>query len=165
MKKSVWYKEPWAWLLVLLPLSAVVAGLYTFKLATTDADTLVAGDYYKKGKAINRELSKVREAQKLGIRFDLTVNDQQLVLEPTGVVKEFSLININFYHPTQAHKDFNLTLTPDGNQHFRTNLPQAITGKWKITLSSFDNKWRIHETIYLPHQGAIDILPELQNAD
>ena len=64
-----WYKEPWAWLVFFLPFSAVVAGIGTVIIANTDADTLVAGDYYKKGKAINLELTKIKRAQKLGHRF------------------------------------------------------------------------------------------------
>ena len=50
--KSSWYREPWAWLVFALPFSAVVAGIGTYIIANTDPDTLVVGDYYKKGKSI-----------------------------------------------------------------------------------------------------------------
>ena len=61
-----WYKEPWAYLVFILPLSAVIAGISTYIIANTNPDTLVVGDYYKKGKSINLEVGKVKMAQKLG---------------------------------------------------------------------------------------------------
>ncbi|WP_310650078.1 FixH family protein, partial [Colwellia sp. MB3u-70] len=39
----------------------------------------------------------------------------QLIIRPTGIEKEFPLLNVNFYHPTLADRDFSLVLTPDGN--------------------------------------------------
>ena len=69
--KTAWYKEPWACLVVILPLSAVVAGLTTLYISLSDPDDLVVGDYYKKGKAINFEIKKVKLAQKLGMRFSI----------------------------------------------------------------------------------------------
>ena len=56
--KTSWYQEPWAWLVFILPFTAVVAGIATFIIANTNPDTLVVGDYYKKGKAINLENCK-----------------------------------------------------------------------------------------------------------
>ena len=56
-----------------LPFTAVVAGISTYIIANTNPDTLVVGDYYKTGKAINLEVAKVKAAQKLGMRFSLQV--------------------------------------------------------------------------------------------
>jgi hypothetical protein len=66
-----WYKEPWAWFVFILPFTAVVAGISTYIIANNDPDPLVIGEYYKKGKAINLQLAKVKNAQKLGMKFDL----------------------------------------------------------------------------------------------
>ncbi|WP_286261804.1 FixH family protein [Thalassotalea atypica] len=157
--KTPWYKEPWAWLVFFLPFSAVVAGIATFIIANNDPDDLVVGDYYKKGKAINLQLSKIKHAQKLGMRFSLKLIDNELVVVPTGIEKTFPLLNVNFYHPTQEEKDFYLALTPDGNGHFRHQFEQSISGKWKLTIAPFENHWKIDSTITLPQSEFIEIKP------
>ncbi len=158
--KTSWYKEPWAWLVFFLPFSAVVAGISTYIIANTDPDTLVVGDYYKKGKAINLEVSKVKLAQKLGIRFALKFENNELVIKPNGIEKVFPKLDISFYHPTQEEKDFHLILTPDGAGSFRHTFEQSVSGKWRVTITSFEGHWKIHNTIFLPQTEFIDIIPD-----
>ena len=158
--KTSWYKEPWAWLVFILPLTAVVAGIATLIIANSDPDDLVVGEYYKKGKAINLELDKIKMAQKLGMKFELKFSDNQLVIKPTGIEKEFPILNVNFYHPTLAEKDFYVALTADGNGYFRQTIEQSLKGKWRITLSSFEDTWKIQNTITLPQSDFIEIIPK-----
>ena len=66
-----WYKEPWPWLLAIMPLTAVIAGGFTVWFAVTSSDGLVVDDYYKQGKAINQTKERDRQAQLLGIRAQL----------------------------------------------------------------------------------------------
>lgn len=158
--KSSWYREPWAWLVFILPFTAVVAGIATYIIANSDPDTLVVGDYYKTGKAINLEVSKVKQAQKLGMRFALKYTDNELLIKPIGIEKTFPLLNVHFFHPTLEKNDFYLALTPDGNGHFRQKFDKTIIGKWKITLTPFDNTWKIQDTISLPQREFINIIPD-----
>lgn len=145
-----WYKEPWAYFVFFLPLSAVIAGITTFIIANTDADTVVVDDYYKKGKSINLEISKIKAAEKLGIRFDMKVSESEIILKPTGLESSFALLNVSFYHPTLADRDFNLTLTADGNGWYRQTFDQAIQGKWRIQVLPFDQRWKLQTTVALP---------------
>lgn len=158
--KTPWYKEPWAWLVFFLPLSAVIAGITTLIIANTDPDDLVVGDYYKKGKAINIQVSKVKMAQKLGMKFGLKLANNELVITPQGIEKKFPLINANFYHPTQEEKDFYLALTPDGNGDFRHKFDHEVSGKWRVTLAPFDNSWKIQSVIALPQANFIELIPD-----
>jgi len=158
--KSSWYREPWAWLVFILPFTAVVAGIATYIIANTNPDTLVVGDYYKKGKSINLEVGKVKLAQKLGMRFELKLSDNELIIKPTGIEKVFPLINANFYHPTLEENDFYLALTPDGNGHFRHQFDHEVSGKWKLTITSFEGNWKIQNTITLPQSEFIEIAPD-----
>lgn len=157
--KSSWYREPWAWLVFILPFTAVVAGITTYIIANTNPDTLVVGDYYKTGKTINLEVGKVKTAQKLGMRFALQLKGNELVIKPTGIEKVFPLLNINFFHPTLEEKDFYLALTPDGNGYFRHQFDHDISGRWKLTLSPFEGHWKIQDTITLPQSDFIDLIP------
>ncbi|XQW83633.1 FixH family protein [Thalassotalea piscium] len=158
--KTSWYQEPWAWLVFFLPFSAVVAGIATFFIANTNPDTLVVGDYYKKGKAINLELTQIKLAQKLGMKFALKLDNNELIIKPTGIEKTFPILNVNFYHPTLEEKDFYLALTPDGNGYFRHQLDQDVKGKWRVTITSFENNWKIQNNITLPQSQFIDIVPK-----
>jgi hypothetical protein len=158
--KDSWYREPWAWLVFILPFTAVVAGIATYIIANTDPDPLVVDDYYKKGKSINLEVSRVKLAQKLGMRFELKLADNELIIKPTGIEKVFPLINANFYHPTLEAKDFYLALTPDGNGHFRHQFDHEVTGKWKLTITSFEGNWKIQNTITLPQSQFIELAPD-----
>jgi len=157
--KTSWYKEPWAWFVFILPATAVVAGIATYIIANTNPDPLVVGDYYKKGKAINLELSKIKLAQKLGMRFSLKQTGNELVIKPIGIEKEFPVLNLNFYHPTLAERDFYLALTADGNGHFRHIFDESVSGKWRLTITPFENHWKIQKTITLPQSEFIDIIP------
>ncbi|SEL92298.1 hypothetical protein SAMN05216262_1347 [Colwellia chukchiensis] len=165
--KTSWYKEPWAWLVFILPFTAVVAGIATFIIANSNPDALVVGDYYKKGKAINLELGKIRHAEKLGMRFGLKLEDNFLTIRPTGIEKEFPLLNVNFYHPTLAEKDFYLALTADGNGNFTHYFDEShdLSGKWRITISPFEDHWKIQAKISLPQSSFIPITPNTAEAN
>jgi len=163
--KTSWYKEPWAWLVFTLPFTAVVAGIATYIIANTNPDTLVVGDYYKKGKAINLELTKIKQAQKLGMRFSLQLANNELIIKPTGIDKVFPVLNLNFYHPTLAERDFYLALTPDGNGYFRHTFEEAVNGKWLLTITPFENHWKIQNTITLPQSEFIDLIPNPREAN
>ncbi|MFD2166600.1 FixH family protein [Thalassotalea euphylliae] len=157
--KTPWYKEPWAWLVFFLPFSAVVAGITTFIIANTNPDDLVVGDYYKKGKSINLEVSKVKEAQKLGMKFGLKLKNSELIIKPMGIEKTFPLLNANFYHPTLKERDFYLALTPDGSGNFRHTFDHDVSGKWQVTITSFENTWKVQSTIALPQSDFIELIP------
>jgi hypothetical protein len=165
--KTSWYREPWAWFVFILPSTAVVAGIVTFIIANTNPDTLVVGDYYKKGKAINLELGKIKQAQKLGMSFGLKLVDDQLIIRPTGIEKEFPLLNVNFYHPTLADRDFYLVLTADGNGNFGHTFEanKNMAGKWRVTITPFENHWKIQAVIILPQSDFIAIIPDTAQAN
>jgi hypothetical protein len=62
-----WYRQPWPWFLIAVPACAVIGGAITFYLAARGWDGPVAGDYYKKGLAINAEISRATQARTLGV--------------------------------------------------------------------------------------------------
>jgi hypothetical protein len=48
-QKTPWYREPWVWLMIAFPMSAVIGGMITIYLAVTTSTGLVVDDYYKRG--------------------------------------------------------------------------------------------------------------------
>jgi hypothetical protein len=57
-RPTVWYRQPLVWLLVLIPSSAVVMGVFLISLAVLSNDGLVVDDYYRHGLEINRQLAR-----------------------------------------------------------------------------------------------------------
>lgn len=148
-EQQAWYKQFWPWFLIILPMCAVVASLTTFKIALDNSDSLVAEDYYKEGKAINMDLSKVKYAKQLGMQFSLEQANNEILLTQHGGPTYNTALKVEFYHPTIAEKDFKLTATADAKGVYRITLPNAITGAWEVRLESFDGKWRIHQRVEL----------------
>jgi hypothetical protein len=66
-----WYRQRWPWLLMVPPLAAVIGGMITIVLAVRSNDGVVAADYYKRGLAINAELSRSRRAAELGLTAEV----------------------------------------------------------------------------------------------
>jgi hypothetical protein len=72
-----------------------------------------------------------------------------------------------------------LVLTPDGDGKFRHDftgdtaeekltakaLIKSLQGKWRITITPFDDQWKIQNTIYLPQSEFIEIAPDLTQAN
>ncbi|AZG73334.1 FixH family protein [Shewanella livingstonensis] len=142
-----WYKQFWPWFLIILPMCAVIASLTTLKIALDNSDSLVAEDYYKEGKAINMDLRKIKYAQQIGMKFLVTVADQELKITQQGGPEYRAALNVQFYHPTIEEKDFSLNATADANYVYHIPLDAAITGPWEVRIEGFDAKWRIQQRI------------------
>lgn len=156
-----WYKQFWPWFLMLLPFSVIIAMIVTLTIASQYGDNpMVVDDYYKKGRGINVQVEKVKVAQDLNIEFSLEQHQQTFTLAYTsGAPAQLSALRVNFYHSTQAEKDFTETLTADAQGVYRGTLKHADKGKWTITITPFDNSWRVTQQIQLPTYRKLAIKP------
>jgi hypothetical protein len=106
------------WLLIALPMSAVIGGMITLYLAVTTSDGLVVDDYYKHGKAINRVLARDRAAaaRRLEARFQVDVahNRMTLMLQAEDAVLPETL-QFSFLHPTRKGHDQRVLLAVAGS--------------------------------------------------
>ncbi len=147
--KKVWFKQFWPWFLIILPLIAVVGGITTVIIATNNKPEMVVDDYYAKGKAINRDLTLLKNAQKLNIKALVTQTNNELIISLNGV-KDNSSINLSLFHSTLANRDISLLLTADGNGDFHFDADTDLTGKWQLRIEPFDKSWRLQKTVTLP---------------
>jgi uncharacterized protein len=140
-----WYQEPWPWLLMSLPLAAVVAGFITLTLAIQTADGLVAADYYKQGLAINRQLQREEKAASLKLRVDaVTDSERGLVrvhLEALGSLP--GALALRLVHPTREGMDQTIALkaSPGGWYEGRLETPQPA--HWQLVLEDVGRTWRL----------------------
>ena len=75
-----WYKVPFVWLVVGIPLSAVIMGGVILYFSIVSFDGLVVDDYYTEGKKINRVLKRDKAAYIHGLRAQVQIEDNRLIV-------------------------------------------------------------------------------------
>jgi len=165
-KNRSWYKQFWPWFLIFLPGSVVIASIITIILAVQGADSLVSDDYYKQGKLINKNLSKIEYAKKIGLSGGLTIKDNKLQLNVRAKEKGIILppvLKMYFIHPASSDKDLSIILIESteikptesnlivgANYTSQKNselVKQLSQGAWYIRLQPLDKAWQLNGKI------------------
>jgi Uncharacterized protein conserved in bacteria len=154
-----WFKEPWPWLLAIMPVTAVVAGSFTAWLAVTSSDGLVVDDYYKQGKAINQTKARDRQAQTLGIRAQLLPRGSALQMQLEGrLPTPPGQLTLKIMHPTRSGDDHDIRLNWDGSA-YSGQLPQLAGARYKVQLTPEHGDWRL--TGIWPTGNNVTLNPQL----
>ena len=138
-KKLIWYREPWPWILIMLPLSAVIASIITIWLAVKSADGLVEDDYYKQGIGINKTLQRDQVAQALGLRAALSLagDGKTLQVKFSGNLKPLpETLQLAILHPTQSGRDHHLVLQAGADGVYSANFPGVGSSHWRLILEA-----------------------------
>lgn len=155
-----WYKQFWPWFLIAVPAASMAMGVLIVYLATTGEDSLVSDDYYKEGKGINQDLSKIQLAKDLGYVGLLEVSDDSVKLRfQTSAPKDATALRLVFFHNTLEEKDYVVMLTRNATGQYVGYPTQSLKGKWRLTLSDINETWKIRQTIGLPYSGSITLAP------
>ena len=139
-----WYREPWPWLLMAGPAIVVVAGFFTLALAIQSADGLVADDYYKEGKAINKMITRDAVAQKLGYRAQLNLTAAGTVtLSFVDALPASGALRLTLHHPTREGFDRQFLLTRATDGSYSAAMPPINASRWSMTLEDEASTWRL----------------------
>lgn len=158
--EKVWYKQFWPWFLIFVPACSMVLSFTMIKLAVDTEDSLVIDDYYKEGKGINLQITKLQEAKAKNIQTQLFVNQSNIELEfISGLPKSGEALQLFFQHATLETKDFSVMLLKDANNVYRAQVDHPIDGKWKISLLPIDEQWKISQSISFPRSDKIPFNP------
>lgn len=162
-----WYRHRWPWLLMSGPAVVVVAGLFTGWLAVSRSDALVADDYYKQGKAINKDLSRDREAWRLGALIRLGYDPAARVLRGKLQMKEIpaageegATLFLSLVHPTQPAKDRTLVIKRAADGSFTVPLEELEQARWRLVAEDASHAWRLHASWQWPQQREVDMSAE-----
>jgi len=157
-----WYTQVWPWVLISIPFSVIIAMSITLSIASRYGDTpMVVDEYYKKGRGINAEVSKVVAAQERDISFELATTATQFSLRfASGAPEQLTALRVSFYHSTLAERDFEVKLTANADGLFRGELPSQSEGKWTITIRPFDDAWRLSQPLRLPLSKPLTLVPQ-----
>jgi hypothetical protein len=158
--KRPWYREPWVWLMIALPMTAVIGGMITFYLAVVTSDGLVVDDYYKRGKTINRDLARDDAAARYQLRatieLDLRDNRMQLQLESATAVRP-KMLTFSLLHPTRPGHDQVINLQHAGDGVYSGAIDEVGRGNWYLQLEADD--WRLSGDMQIPVTERIILLP------
>jgi hypothetical protein len=155
-----WYVQPWVWLLIAVPATAVIVGMVLLYFAITTNDGLVVDDYYTRGKAINLDLARDRAAQAHGLeaRFDIDMarNRVTLVLKSQNYVPPREM-KLSILHPTQPHHDQQIMLEQVGEVQYAADIGELGRGKWYLQLEADD--WRLSGRMQMPLTAPVVLSP------
>lgn len=156
--KSVWWKEPMVWLILGLPMSAVIAGLITLWIAADGADPLVAEDYYKQGMAITQTMEKESRAASLGIGLQIEVEAGELRARLRGRLDHYpDRLLLTLVHPSRGEQDVSIVLLATDQGEYRARLPQLPAGQRRLILQPEDQAWRLVARVTWPFTQPIQV--------
>jgi hypothetical protein len=140
-----------------LPAAAVVGGIVTAVIAFRGADGVVAADYYKRGLAINEELSRSRLAAALGIEAELHIRGIEpgdfvgVRLIAAQTLPPEAALRVRLVHPGRSGADRSAVLARAGTADAGRSAeyagswgeaaPVAQQPAWRIVVESA--QWRI----------------------
>lgn len=154
-KKTTWRSEPMVWMLIALPLTAVIASGVTIWFAATNADTLVTEEHVKDGLAVSQVLDRDRRAAELGISAGLDAAPGRLTLHLQGRLASApkSLV-LTLSHPSDPLRDMVLLLESSGDSTYSANYAAIPAGKRHLELAPADKAWRITGQWQAPFTGS-----------
>ncbi|MDR2215728.1 MAG: FixH family protein [Nevskiaceae bacterium] len=140
---SKFWREPMMWLVIGLPLSAVIASVWLLvKLSGDPLNDVVRDDVQRVAEAQVVNLAPDELAQQRGLAMLLSVVDDRLELRTaSGELPQTGALHLLLAHPLDASQDRELLLQPDGDV-WRTDAP-ATDHDWNITVTAQDGAWRI----------------------
>jgi len=155
-----WKREPMVWMLIAIPLSAVIMGVVMITLAIQSYSGLVVDDYYKKGKQINRVLARDRFAHELGLAAGLKLKaggEVEIRFDPGVKYIPGDSIELNLVHATMPGLDQKLQLNKVDTDLLNGKLILPGDGRWNLYLQTAD--WRLTGSLQYPRQTTAELLP------
>ena len=155
-----WKREPWVWMLISIPLAAVIMGVITITLAINTWSGLVVDDYYQKGKHINRVLARDRRAWELGLAANLTMASDGMIavrFDPAHPAPPRGDIELSLIHATRPGLDRSLLLHRIDSRLFVAELVLPGQGRWNVFLQT--PEWRLTGSWHSGEHDRVSLLP------
>lgn len=150
-----WYREPWPWLLMSGPAIVVVAGIITIVIAARTHDGLVVDDYYKRGLAVNMDLSRDLAAKSAGLYAKTTIDvaNRRVTLNLVNSPATLTDLTLTLSRAAVAGHDQVISLQRSSRRDVESIFVGALQplepGKWYVTLEEPSRAWRLMSTIVI----------------
>jgi uncharacterized protein len=162
VKPLPWYREPWPWILAAGPLLVVLGAVVSAWLAFATADGLVQDDYYKQGKAINRQLARDALARALGLDAKLEIANGRaaLALESRVGASLPEDVRLLVSHPTKARNDRTVLLRASAPGRYVASFDMLEQARYYLTLEDAAQTWRLKGALRVPQDTAVALHAE-----
>jgi len=154
-----WKNQPYVWMLIFIPFTAVIMGAIMISLAIESETGLVVDDYYKKGKQINRVLARDQAAAKMGLSAVINLASEsgtiRIQLDANSSLITNETVKLGLYHATRAGMDQNLILQPVGIRSYEANYAELGKGRWHLQLET--DTWRLTGSLYVPGSDSLQL--------
>lgn len=142
-----WYRYPFVWMLIAIPLSSVLVGITMLTISIQTFDGLVADDYYKRGLQINQRLSRDTRARELGLQANLSMSESATRVEFSNAATLASeTLSLRFSHSTRGGLDKVLTLERIGTNIYRAAPVTLESGRWYVEIGN--SAWRLTAAVF-----------------
>jgi hypothetical protein len=148
-----WYRQFWPWFLIMLPASAVAAGIYTLILAIKTQDSLVVDSSdFSIGRAKDAILLAENRARELGLGASIDIDlESGLIVARLFAEQQpaaADTLTLDLSHPAFAERDHAVTLTralpaEDGTPTWAGHFTRVPEGRWYVVIESGD-QWRLN---------------------
>lgn len=156
-----WYREPWVWLIIAIPLATVAGGFVTLGLAVRSGDELVHDDFRKEGIAIYADPRRDAAAAELGVSAALSVERDDgriaVVLELPNREPPSELLLV-LSHATRAEYDHMVPLRGSGGRYLG-RLERMEPGRWYLELTPRNRAWRLRGVLEPDQEGDLRLTP------
>ena len=139
------WREPMVWLVVAIPLAAVVAStaLLVSAARSTGNNDAVTDQVRRTAQIQVEDLAPDLAARELQLAATVSVEGERISLQPDGGdFPRDAELHLSLQHPLRAEDDFELVLQPNANGWQATHaLP--LGHDWNLTLAPADGRWRL----------------------
>jgi hypothetical protein len=154
-----WYKQFWPWFLIILPLTVVVWTIVTVIVFSNNSVSLVTEDYYKKGKGINVDLSKIHVAKDLGLNAAVSSQGNEIIIQfNKGKLDHYPTIQAMFAHRTLPDRDFSQLITADAKGNYKITREDEMQGPWFIELTPHNGEWLVQGRVTFPSASPTQLM-------
>ncbi|WP_047044018.1 FixH family protein [Vibrio mexicanus] len=154
-----WYKQFWPWFLLFLSVGVSMLTLVRVAILTNHSVHLVTEDYYKKGKGINVDISRVNVTKELGLNASVHSDGNTVIIQfDKGELEHYPAITAMFAHRTLPDHDFTKLVTANALGQYRIALDSELQGPWFLELTPHDEQWLIQGRIEFPTDQPIQLL-------
>lgn len=141
-----WFREPMLWLVIALPLAAVVAGISTVVIAVRAGGADSVSDAVRRTAQVQvADLAADRRAADLGLSATLDIDREtgalRVALAGDDAVRPERL-RLAVTHPTAAADDVVLPLLRQGDI-WLGRFGGDLGHDWKLVLAPEDGRWRL----------------------
>lgn len=154
-----WWRERMVWLIIALPLSAVVAGIATVFIAAHDPDDLVKEQYSKTGMTVNAADDADRMAARMGLVAQAQYRGDVLEVVLGGNLPSEQKLVLHVVHPTRADMDTQIPLLPVGQGKYQARTLLQGQGNRYITLEPTSQEWRLRGEWRAPFDEEMSLRP------